>query len=150
MCIVCQSSDLHLIHIWSRWEYYKKEQFFHVFFSHQHVQIITGPHEKKWCGKIFWGPFLNKVNFFKNYAPQWIFKIESWDFAYVIFSYRSTIFSLPVVENRKKFWNGTPYCRSSVTLLYNILRVFNKKRYFGGNIKGKESQDFQILKVSIC
>ena len=41
---------------------------FHVFFSHQHVQMITGPHEKKWCGKIFWGPFLNKINFFKNYA----------------------------------------------------------------------------------
>ena len=38
---------------------------FHVFFSHQHVQMITGPHEKKWCGKIFWGPFLNKMNFFR-------------------------------------------------------------------------------------
>ena len=40
---------------------------FHVFFSHQHVQMITGPHEKKWCGKIFWGPFLNKIfNFRAN------------------------------------------------------------------------------------
>ena len=41
---------------------------FHVFFSHQHVQMITGPHEKKWCGKFFWGPFLNKINFFKPNA----------------------------------------------------------------------------------
>ena len=41
--------------------------FCHVFFSHQHVQMITGPHEKKWCGKIFWGPFLNKIlNFRAN------------------------------------------------------------------------------------
>ena len=38
---------------------------FRVFFSHQHVQMITGPHEKKWCGKIFWGPFLKKINFSK-------------------------------------------------------------------------------------
>ena len=22
--------------------------------------MITGPHEKKWCGKFFWEPFLNK------------------------------------------------------------------------------------------
>ena len=39
---------------------------FHLFFSHQHVQIITGPHEKKWCGKNFWGPFLNKIYFFQQ------------------------------------------------------------------------------------
>ena len=38
---------------------------FHVFFSHQHVQMITGPHEKKWCGKFFWGPFLNKIMNFR-------------------------------------------------------------------------------------
>ena len=41
---------------------------FHVFFSHQNVKMITGPHEKKWCGKNFWGHFLKKINFFKNYA----------------------------------------------------------------------------------
>ena len=33
---------------------------FHVFFSHQNVQMNAGPHEKKWCGKFFWEPFLNK------------------------------------------------------------------------------------------
>ena len=38
---------------------------FHVFFSHQHVQMITGPHEKKWCRNFF---FINKISFFKNYA----------------------------------------------------------------------------------
>ena len=37
----------------------------HVFFSHKHVQIITGPHVKKWCGKFFWDPFLTKLNFSK-------------------------------------------------------------------------------------
>ena len=50
---------------------------FHVFFSHQHVQMITGPHEKKWCGKIFWGPFLNKINFFNHAgAPRNIVQIR--------------------------------------------------------------------------
>ena len=39
---------------------------FHIFFSHQHVQMITGPHEKKLCGKILWGPLLNKIDFFEK------------------------------------------------------------------------------------
>ena len=92
---------------------------FHVFFSHQHVQMSTGPHEKKLCGKIFWVPFLNKSYFFKNYSLRWIFKIESWDFAYVIFSYRSTFSALPVVENRKKLIFGPPYYMTGHTLMFS-------------------------------
>ena len=53
---------------------------FHVFFSHQHVQMITGPHEKKWCGNFFWGPFLNKINFFKNYARGEDIILGRWNF----------------------------------------------------------------------
>ena len=38
---------------------------FHVFFSHQHVQMITGPHEKNGGEKFFGDPFLTKLTFSK-------------------------------------------------------------------------------------
>ena len=65
---------------------------FHVFFSHQHVQMITGAHEKKWCGKIFWVPF--KKNVHKNYAPALYIVAEQ--------KYFNTIFFIsPVVFSKK-------------------------------------------------
>ena len=38
---------------------------FHVFFSHQHVQIITGPHKKSSVEKNFGDPLLTKFIFSK-------------------------------------------------------------------------------------
>ena len=38
---------------------------FHVFFSHQHVQMITGPHAKSFVEKFFGDPFLTKLTFSK-------------------------------------------------------------------------------------
>ena len=39
---------------------------FRVFFSHQHVQMITGPHEKSGVEKIFGDPFLTLKHKFEN------------------------------------------------------------------------------------
>ena len=47
----------------------------HIFVSHQHVQMITAPHEKKRCGMFFWGSLLKKINIFKIYEWTSIFKI---------------------------------------------------------------------------
>ena len=38
---------------------------FRVFFSHQHIQMITGPHEKSGVEKFFGDPFLQKLIFKK-------------------------------------------------------------------------------------
>ena len=38
---------------------------FHVFFSHQNVQMNTGPHEKSGVEKFFGDPFLTKLDFSK-------------------------------------------------------------------------------------
>ena len=66
--------------------------FFHLFFSHEHVQIITGPHEKKWWGKFFWVPFLKKINVFKNYAPAQDIVAEQKYFNTIFFSYEHNFF----------------------------------------------------------
>ena len=39
---------------------------FHLFFSHQHVQMITGPHEKSGVEKFFGDPFLTKFIYFQK------------------------------------------------------------------------------------
>ena len=83
---------------------------FHVFFSHQHVQMITGPHEKKWCRNFF---FLNKINFFKNYARPKDINLE---FFYLYFQ-------LPILYARiSRMVNSKLKIKSQKrpTLLYSV------------------------------
>ena len=83
--------------------------FFHVFLSHQHVQMNTGPHEKKWCGKFFWGPFLNKIKFFDLIAVVEDTVPGKKKFHTIFFTHQDNFSALLRKNLRKKFKIGTPY-----------------------------------------
>ena len=38
---------------------------FHEYFWHQHVQMVTGSHEKSGVENLFWDPFLTQSTFSK-------------------------------------------------------------------------------------
>ena len=66
--------------------------YFSRIFSHQHVQMIMGPHEKSGVENFF--TFRKKINIFKNYAPVQDIVAEQ--------KYFNTIFFIsPVVFSKK-------------------------------------------------
>ena len=96
---------------------------FRAFFSHQNVQMITGPHEKKWCGKIFWGPFLNKIHFFKKKTALFNFQDRELKFCIRDILIQMQIFCTIRGQKSKKV-------HFRCTLLYTVRYEYTLKNKF--------------------